>query len=218
MPIFPCPPAALAALATADPALGAAIHRIGAVERSVIPDLFTALADAIAGQQISGAAQRTVMARLFAAVGDCANTAATPLLSPGRVLAASDEALRACGLSARKAAWLRAVAQTVRSGALDARSLAALPDDAVIARLTALPGVGVWTAEMLLLFCLQRPDVLSWGDFGIRRGLCLVHGLDALTKEQFSHWRALYSPYGSVASLYLWAVSGETPPTPKVKK
>ena len=82
-----------------------------------------------------------------------------------------------------------------------------MEDEAVIAQLCTLKGVGRWTAEMLLMFSLGRRDVLSFGDFGIRRGLCRIHGLDEeeLTKERFEQYRKLYSPYGTVASLYLWA-------------
>ena len=132
-------------------------------------------------------------------------------LSPAALLLLDEAALRACGFSARKAGWLRAAAQAAANGELDADALRALPDDEVQRRLTALPGVGVWTAEMLMLFCLLRPDILSWGDFGIRRGICLVHGLapDALTRDAFEAYRALYTPHGSLASLYLWHVAGQ---------
>ena len=74
--------------------------------------------------------------------------------------------------------------------------------------LTALPGVGVWTAEMILLFCLQRMDVFSYGDLGIRRGLRMLYRHRVIDRERFERYRRRFSPYGSVASLYLWAVSG----------
>jgi len=77
----------------------------------------------------------------------------------------------------------------------------------VIKRLVSLPGVGVWTAEMMLIFSLQRPDVVSWGDYGIRKGMMKLYGLDELTREQFDKYRKRYSPYGSVASLYLWEIA-----------
>ena len=83
-----------------------------------------------------------------------------------------------------------------------------MSDEEAIAALTALSGIGVWTAEMILLFCLQRPDILSFGDFAIRRGLRMVYRHREITKEQFERYRHRFSPYGSVASLYLWAVSG----------
>ena len=81
-------------------------------------------------------------------------------------------------------------------------------DDAqAIAALTALRGVGVWTAEMLLLFCLQRPDVFSYGDFAIRRGLRMLYRHRELDRERFERYRRRFSPHGSVASLYIWAVA-----------
>ena len=86
-----------------------------------------------------------------------------------------------------------------------------LPDAEIISRLSALDGVGVWTAEMLLIFSLQRPDVVSWGDLAIRRGMMALYGLNSLTRTQFDNYRKRYSPYGSVASLYLWALAARKP-------
>ena len=77
----------------------------------------------------------------------------------------------------------------------------------MIQTLTALPGVGVWTAEMLLIFALGRPDVVSWGDQAIRRGLMRLYGLETLNRVQFAEYRERYRPYGTVASFYLWARS-----------
>lgn len=78
----------------------------------------------------------------------------------------------------------------------------------MIRELSALNGIGVWTAEMLMIFSLCRPDVLSWGDLGIRRGMALLYGDRELTRERFEHRRKRYSPYGSVVSLYLWSLAG----------
>lgn len=196
--ILTCKDEALSYLSAADPALGAAIARIGPVEREGFADLFPALVNSIAGQQISGKALETVWARLCAAVGE---------LTPASLLAAGEESLRACGLSGRKVGYLRAAAEAFSTGTLDEKALRALPDEAFIRAMTVLPGVGRWTAEMLLIFCLQRPDVLAFDDFGIRKGLCLLHGLSTLTKEQFGEYRARYSPHGTVASFYLWAIA-----------
>jgi len=85
--------------------------------------------------------------------------------------------------------------------------LAHLSDEEVIKQLSLLNGVGIWTAEMLLIFSLQRPDVVSYGDLGIRKGMMKLYGLESLTKKQFESYREHYSPYGSVASLYLWELS-----------
>lgn len=187
-------------LASRDPALGAAMARIGHIDRAVIPDLFAALINSIAGQQISGKALATVWARLCARLGE---------ITPDSVLAAGEDGLRACGLSGRKAGYMLAAARAVADGTLDIHSLVDKPDRQVIDTLTALPGVGRWTAEMLLIFSLRRPDVLAFDDLGIRKGLCRLYGWDGITREQFEQCRAQFSPHGTVASLYLWHIAAE---------
>lgn len=187
-------------LSARDPALGAAIARIGHIDRAVFPDLFEALINSIAGQQISGKALATVWARLCAAVG---------AVTPENLLAAGEERLRACGFSGHKVNYMLSAARAVADGALDIHSLVEKDDQEVIRTLTALPGVGRWTAEMLLTFSLQRPDVLSYDDFGIRKGLCRLYGLDSVSKAQFAAYRARYAPYATVAALYLWHIAAE---------
>lgn len=187
-------------LSAQDPALGAVIARIGHIDREVIPNLFTALINSIAGQQISGKALATVWARLCDRLGE---------ITPNSVLAAGEDGLRACGLSGRKAGYMLAAARAVQDGTLDIHSLVDKTDAEVIQTLVALPGVGRWTAEMLLIFSLQRPDVLAFDDLGIRKGLCRLYGWDEVTREQFEDCRARFSPYGTVASLYLWALAAE---------
>ena len=187
-------------LASRDPVLGAAIDRIGHIDREVFPDLFEALINSIAGQQISGKALATVWARLCAAVG---------AVTPENLLAAGEERLRACGFSGRKANYMLSAARAVADGALDIHSLVEKDDQEVIRTLTALPGVGRWTAEMLLTFSLERPDVLAYDDFGIRKGMCRLYGLDSVSKAQFAAYRARYAPYATVAALYLWHIAAE---------
>lgn len=187
-------------LSARDPALGAAMARMGHIDRAVIPDLFAALLNSIAGQQISGKALATVWARLCARLGE---------VTPDSVLAAGEDGLRACGLSGRKAGYMLAAARAVADGTLDIHRLVDKTDAEIIKTLVALPGVGRWTAEMLLIFSLQRPDVLAFDDLGIRKGLCRLYGWDEVTREQFEDCRARFSPYGTVASLYLWALAAE---------
>ena len=187
-------------LSARDPVLGAAIARIGHIDRAVFPDLFEALINSIAGQQISGKALATVWARLCAAVG---------AVTPENLLAAGEERLRACGFSGRKVNYMLSAARAVADGTLDIHSLVEKDDQEVIRTLTALPGVGRWTAEMLLTFSLQRPDVLAYDDFGIRKGLCRLYGLDSVSKAQFAEYRARYAPYATVAALYLWHIAAE---------
>lgn len=187
-------------LAARDPVLGAAIARIGHIDRVVIPDLFAALINSIAGQQISGKALATVWARLCDRLGE---------ITPAAVLAAGEDNLRACGLSGRKAGYMLAAARAVQDGTLPIHSLVEKSDEEIICTLTALPGVGRWTAEMLLIFSLERPDVLAFDDFGIRKGICRLYGLDELTRAQFAVYRARYVPYATVAGLYLWEIAAQ---------
>ena len=143
---------------------------------------------------------QTVWKRLCDAVG---------AVTPENLLAAGEERLRACGFSGRKANYMLSAARAVADGALDIHSLVEKDDEEVIRALTALPGVGRWTAEMLLTFSLQRPDVLAYDDFGIRKGMCRLYGLDSLTKQQFAEYRARYAPHATIAALYLWHIAAE---------
>lgn len=183
-----------------DPVLGAAIARIGHIDREVIPNLFTALVNSIAGQQISGKALATVWARLCDQLGE---------ITPETILEAGEENLRACGMSGRKAGYMLAAARAVQDGTINIHSLVDKNDDEIIKTLTALPGVGRWTAEMLLIFSLERPDVLAFDDFGIRKGMCRLYGLEELTRTQFEEYRARYSPHATVAGLYLWEIAAQ---------
>jgi DNA-3-methyladenine glycosylase II len=199
MPQFTYGAGEIAHLKNRDPHLGAAIDRIGWISREVMPDVFTALIHSLVAQQISNAAAATIRRRLGALLGD---------LTPLRVAQTPLTDLQACGVSRRKAEWIQHVAEQVIGGALDLSALHALPDAEVISTLSALPGVGVWTAEMLLIFSLGRPDVVSWGDQAIRRGMRRLYGLESLSRTEFARYRERYAPYGSVASFYLWALAG----------
>lgn len=196
---FECREAELAWLKRRDKRLGAVIDQVGQVRREVIPDFFMAVVHSIVGQQISSKAHATVWRRICEAVNP---------LTPQRVAGMPDEALRRCGISYRKAAYIKSAAQRICSGEFDVQAVAAAPDEEAIRQLCTLDGIGRWSAEMLLLFSLQRRDVLSFGDFGIRRGLRMVYGHREIDERLFERYRRRYSPCGSVASLYLWAVAG----------
>lgn len=198
MAYFPYGQTELQYLSHADPVLGAAITRIGPVKREIIPDLFSALLNSIAGQQISGKALATVWERLCTAV--CPMT-------PARLLSTTEDTLRTCGIAGRKASYMRAAAEAFQNDAWQPETLPQLDDEAFIRQMTKLPGVGRWTAEMLLIFSLQRPDVLSYTDFGIRKGLCLLYHLPDISKTTFAMYRNQYAPYATVAGFYLWAVA-----------
>jgi len=180
--------------------LGLAIERIGLIEREVTPDPFTALVSGIVAQQISAKAAETVWNRMQERFGT---------ISPAAIASVSPEEIRQCGMSLRKAGYIHGIGTAVVQGNLDFTRFPELSDTEIITLLTSLHGVGTWTAEMLLIFSLERPDVVSWNDLAIRRGMMNLYGHKTLTREQFERYRKRYSPYGSVASLYLWAISHE---------
>lgn len=184
-----------------DKKMKAAIERIGHIERPAMPDLFLALIHSIVGQQISGAAHATVWRRFCEGCD----------MTPQAIDALDEQTIQQFGMSLRKAQYIKGAARAVACGELDLDALHDMPDGEVARRLSALPGIGVWTAEMLMLFAMQRPDIFSYGDLGIRRGLMRLHGHKEMPKERFEMYRRRYSPYGSVASLYLWAVAAEQP-------
>ena len=181
-----------------DKKLGAAIDRIGLIERETKPDVFLAIVDSIISQQISSKAADTVLERLCRLLGD---------VTAARIAATEIGRIQECGMTMKKAGYIKNIAEKVLSGELALDELPTLPDDEVIRRLVSLDGIGVWTAEMLLLFALGRPNVVSYGDLAIRRGMMNLYGLKDLPKAKFERYRKRYSPYGSVASLYLWQLA-----------
>ncbi len=159
---------------------------------------YGALVRSIVGQQLSTKAARTIYGRLTELFGG-----RTP--SPAELLAADPEEVRSAGLSRPKVSYLRSLAEHVESGELELDLLSELSDDEVSAQLTAVKGLGQWTADMFLIFHLDRPDVLPVGDLGIRRAVERAYGLDEMPDparliEIGEPWR----PQRSLASLYLW--------------
>jgi len=178
--------------------LGRAIDEIGMIQRKVTPDPFIALISSVVSQQISNKAAETVWKRLVALLGE---------VNPETIVQTPFEQIQQCGMSNRKTQYIKGIAEASLGGQVDFSRLHTLSDEEVIKALSSLHGVGEWTAEMLLIFSLERPDVVSFEDLGIRRGMMNLYGLKELTKEQFARYRKRYAPYGSVASLYLWAIS-----------
>ena len=129
-------------------------------------------------------------------------------VTPLSVLACEPADLQGYGISFRKAGYIRNAAVKVADSSLNIENLFTKSDAEVCRELSQLGGVGVWTAEMLMLFSMQRPDVLSYGDLAIHRGLCTLYRHRKITRQLFEKYRRRYSPYGSVASLYLWAIAG----------
>lgn len=187
-------------LKSKDKKLGAAIDRIGMIKRRITPDTFTALISSVVGQQISSKAADTVWNRLLSLLGS---------ITPESIAQAELSEIQGCGMSVRKASYIKGIAEAAISGEVDFGTLHTLTDEEIIKRLSSLHGVGVWTAEMLLIFSLSRPDVVSYKDLAICRGMMKLYDLKELPKEKFERYKKRYSPYGSVASLYLWALSAE---------
>jgi DNA-3-methyladenine glycosylase II len=186
------------ALARRDPVLGAVIRRVGpcGLRRRGTPYRF--LVRSILYQQLAGAAARAIEARLLTAFGGA-------LPEPAVLAAVSPARLRAIGLSRQKAAALRAVAEAFRDGLVPRRGLARLPDEAVIEAVTRIHGVGEWTAHMLLLSGLGRPDVLPTGDYGVRKAARDLYGLrDLPGPAELVALAEPWRPWRSVASWYLW--------------
>ena len=188
------------ALSTADPALGRWIKTIGPLSFRPRPGRFGSLSRAIISQQLSAAAARTIHGRYL----DLFAPDRRP--TPAKVLATRPRRLRSCGLSERKAFYLRELARAFDSGSLRRRRFAQMDDEEIIEALIPLPGVGRWTAEMFLLFCLGRPDIFSPGDLALRAGIERVAG-KPLSDGEVLERTAAWSPWRSIASLYLWKIS-----------
>ncbi|HEU4580780.1 MAG TPA: methylated-DNA--[protein]-cysteine S-methyltransferase [Polyangiaceae bacterium] len=197
------PEAAVAQLRASDPVLARLINKVGPfrLELQRIPSVFGALAQAIVYQQLTGKAAATIFGRLCALFRTTAEG-----LTPEQILRAGDERLRSAGLSGSKVLSLQDLARKAKSG--DLPSLAEvrrLDDESIIERLTSVRGIGRWTAEMLLIFRLGRPDVLPLDDYGVRKGFGVAFRKKALPSKKDVDQRAeRWRPYRSVATWYLW--------------
>jgi DNA-3-methyladenine glycosylase II len=198
--------AASAHLRAADPVLGALIDRVGALAPRTRPanrptpgEHYAGLVRTIVGQQLSTRAAAAIWQRLLDHFDGRAPT-------PQEILDADPETLRAAaGLSRAKTLYLRSLAEHVIEGSLELDRLNELEDDAVIAELVAVKGIGEWSAHMFLMFQLERPDVLAPGDLGIRRGIQIAYGMEALpTPSEVIAIAEPWRPYRTAACLYLW--------------
>ena len=186
-------------LSQKDKRLGEAIQKVGPIQREVDTDLFSAVVHHIIGQQISTKAQATIWQRMREALGS---------VDAEHILAAGVPQLQKLGMTFRKAEYITDFAQKVQNGKFDLEEIWQKPDEEVIRELSSLKGIGVWTAEMILLFCMQRPDVFSYDDLAIQRGLRMLYHHRKIDRKLFAKYRRRFSPYCSVASLYLWAIAG----------
>ena len=182
-----------------DKKLAEVIDTLGMIERTVDTDLFSSVVHHIIGQQISMKAQATIWQRMQDDLG---------VINAETILEAGIQKLQAYGMTFRKAEYLTDFAEKIKSGEFDLDAVWQMSDQEAIEALSSLKGIGVWTAEMILLFCMQRLNVFSYGDLAILRGLRMVYHHRKIDKKLFEKYHRRFSPYCSVASLYLWSVSG----------
>jgi DNA-3-methyladenine glycosylase II len=190
----------------ADPAFGPLVERVGGVQlRAARGDPFASLAASICYQQLAGKAALTIHGRFVDTLGG--------RVLPDTVLAAPEERLRAAGLSRNKLAAIRDLATKVASGEVVLDGIEELGDDEIVAMLTRVKGVGAWTAQMFLIFDLQRPDVWPTADLGVRAGLARLLGLPAAVTPREMEWIGVgYRPWRSAVAWYAWrAVDTLTP-------
>jgi DNA-3-methyladenine glycosylase II len=186
----------LDALAAAEPRIAAALARAGYPEPRTSPRGYQTLLRAIVGQQVSVAAAASMWAKLSAAVGDPPD--------PERLLAASDEALRAAGLSRQKASYARSLAEDVLSGRLDFDNLPE-DDEEAIARLVHVKGIGRWTAEIYLLFAEGRRDVWPAGDLAVQIEAGVIMGLDERpTEKALRAMSEAWRPHRGAFAVFTW--------------
>lgn len=201
--IFPISAEELSFLAKRDKRLAKTIEIVGPIKREVRTGAFQGLIHAICGQQISGKAHESIWKRFCARFDpdDAALIAKAPIT-----------ALRECGLSERKAQYIGNIARLFHGGTLGEESLRGMGDNELRSHLVALPGVGPWTVDMLLIFTFLRKNILSCGDLGIQKGLQMLYRHKSLTPALFDRYHKRFSPLASIASFYLWEVaSGKYP-------
>ena len=185
------------------------VGQVGSFTMTYRDPTFEALVRAIVSQQLSTTVARVIYERLSAKVKD-------GLMTPGNILRLRTATMRKAGLSGQKVEYIRSLARHASDGSLPFESLVEMDDEAVIARLIQVKGVGVWTAHMFLMFGLRRPDVLAVGDLGIRQAIQKAYGLEAMPKPaEVERIAALWRPYCSAACWYLWR-SMEKPAIPAV--
>ncbi len=191
---------ALAHLRSADAKLGEVIDRVGGYNAPRRADPYAALVRAILFQQLAGAAANAIQKRFFALYG---RGDKPPV--PAELLETTDEQFREVGISRQKMGYLRDLASHVSDGRLQLEALPSLSDEEVIQRVTAVKGLGEWSAHMFLMFHLRRPDVLPIGDLGVRHGMRITYGLPELpTPSEAIEIGAPWAPFRSVGSWYMW--------------
>ena len=180
-----------------DPILRAIIEQVGPCRMEFGPPEFHSLAEAIVYQQLNGKAAVTIFKRFAALAGEP--------LTPEGILQLTDEQLRKVGLSKQKSAYVKDLAAKTAAGLLDFSQLPEMPDEEVIKHLTQVKGIGVWTAQMFLMFTLRRPDVLPTGDYGVQAAIKKHYKKRQMPKPHIMEKIAKpWAPYRSIACWYLW--------------
>jgi len=184
-------------LKKSDPVLRAIIERIGPYRMEYGPPEFHSLAEAILYQQLNGKAALTIFKRFTALAGEP--------LTPQGILKLTAEQMRSAGLSKQKSSYLHDMAERAATGQLDFSKLREMSDEEVIKHLTQVKGVGVWTAQMFLMFTLKRPNILPTGDFGVQMAIKKHYKKRKVPKPvQMEKLAKLWEPYRSIACWYLW--------------
>ncbi len=183
-----------------DKKLALVIDEFSYIKREMDSSLFASVVNHIVGQQISNKAKDTILKRLYAYLGD---------INENNILNADEQKLKECGLSSRKILYIKDFAIKVHTNLFNIEAIKNMSDADAIKELTSLKGIGVWTAEMILIFALNRMDIFSYDDLAIKRGLALIYKHKEITKDLFLKYKKRFSPYGSVASFYIWAFANK---------
>ncbi len=184
-------------LISKDEKLASVIKEVGHIKRKINSDFFENLIFKIIGQQISNKAYLTICQRFKDLLGE---------INPDNILSTSDETLQHCGISFRKVEYIKNASFFWKNEDFDFKNIQNYSDEEIIQCLTKIKGVGIWTVEMLLIFSLGRKNVISYNDLVIKKGLMNLYGLEKIDKKIFNKYKALYSPYATVASFYLWNI------------
>jgi DNA-3-methyladenine glycosylase II len=184
-------------LSSSDTRLKKLINLIGNLELESNKDYFTSLASSIIGQQLSAKAATTIRSRV--------NLLCRGNFTPENIISLSQDELRAAGLSRAKIAYIKDLAEKVSTGELNFIDICSMENDEIIKILTEVKGIGKWTAEMFLIFALNRTDIMSYADAGLQRAARWLYDLPEIPKYNYlQQVESSWSPYKSIASLYLW--------------
>lgn len=176
------------------------IDKIGYIKRECDEDIFSSVFHHIIGQQISMSAQASIYRKLKDNIKD---------INPITIYKTEDSILKSCGISDRKISYIKDFAGKIINKEFDINKIKNMPDEEAISYLSSLKGIGRWTAEMILLFSLQRKNVFAYDDLAIQRGLMMIFHHRKITKKLFEKYKRMFSPYCSVLSFYVWHIANK---------